>query len=60
MANLLLILLCLFAVLASVVFITERYARPIDERQQSNLSRILIILVFVLLLGRLLQYFIES
>lgn len=60
MENLLLILLCLFAALAVVVFVAEKYAKPMEPEQQAKLSRIFIILVFVLLTARLVQYLLEG
>lgn len=60
MGNLLLILLCLFAALAVVVMLAEKFAKPMDVEQQSKLSRIFIVLVFLLLVGRLIQYMLES
>ncbi|MBL4827958.1 MAG: hypothetical protein JKY66_09650 [Spongiibacteraceae bacterium] len=56
MGNLLLILLCLFGALAVVVFVAQKYAKPIDDKQQAKLSRVFIVLVFVLLVGRFIQY----
>jgi len=58
--NLFLILLILFAVLALVVKITERYAKPIAQEQQGTLSRIIIVLIFVMLIARLIQYLLAS
>jgi len=60
MNNLFLILLMLFAVLAVVVKVTERYAKPIAPEQQGTLSRIIIVLVFVMLVARLIQFLLES
>lgn len=57
MGNLLLILMCLFTGLALVVFVAERYAKPMEKEQQAKLSRILIVLIIVLLLGRVLQHY---
>lgn len=60
MGSLLTILLILFVVLAVVVMLTERYAKPIDSEQQSKLSRVIIILVFVMLSARLIQFLLEN
>ncbi|MFT5693356.1 MAG: threonine/homoserine/homoserine lactone efflux protein [Oceanicoccus sp.] len=60
MGNLLTILLILFVVLAVVVMLTERYAKPIDAEQQSKLSRVIIILIFVMLSARLIQFLVEN
>ena len=49
--------MCLFAGLALVVFVAERYAKPMEKQQQAKLSRILVVLIFVLLLGRVLQHY---
>lgn len=57
MGNLLLILFCLFAGLGLVVFVAERYAKPLEREQQAKLSRIFVVLVFLLLLGRVLQHY---
>ena len=60
MGNMLTILLILFVVLAVVTKLTEKYASPIDAEQQSKLSRIIVILIFVMLTARLIQYWVES
>ena len=60
MGNLLTILLILFVVLAVIVMLTERYAKPIDAEQQSKLSRVIIILIFVMLSARLIQFLVEG
>ncbi len=57
MGNLLFILICLFAVLALVVWFAERYAKPLEKAQQARLSRIIIVLIMLLLVGRLLDYY---
>ena len=56
MGNLLTILLILFVVLAVVIKVTEKHARPIAPEQQSKLWRILVILVFVSLIIQMIQY----
>ena len=60
MESLLTILLILFVVLAVVVTLTEKYAKPIDAEQQSKLSRMIIILIFVMLSARLIQFLVEN
>lgn len=55
MTNLLLILGVLFVVLALVVYLTGRFSKPMDPERQNKLSRIAMVLIMVLLLGRLLQ-----
>ena len=57
MGDLLLIILVLFAVLAIVVKLTEKYAKPMDSEQDAKWSRIIIILIAILLLGRLVQHY---
>jgi hypothetical protein len=49
--------MCLFVGLGLVVFVAERYAKPLEKQQQAKLSRILVVLIFVLLLGRVLQHY---
>ncbi|MEE8057554.1 MAG: hypothetical protein V3T17_06935 [Pseudomonadales bacterium] len=56
MGSLLLIILILFAVLALVVKVTEKHAKPLDNVQQSKISGIIIILILVMLVGRLIQH----
>ena len=60
MANLLIILVVLFAVLALVVKLTEKHAKPIDAKEQNKLSRIAMVLIVMLILGRLIQEIIKS
>ncbi len=60
MGNLLLIIVVLFAVLALVVKLTEKHAKPMGNEQQSKFSRIIIILILILSVGRLLQYYISG
>jgi len=57
LGNLLIILVCLFAALWLLVVVAGRYAKPLDKQQQAKLSRILVILIFVLLLARVLDYY---
>ena len=56
MATLLTILLVLFIALAVVVKLTEKYGQPMAPEQQSKLWRLLVILIFVSLIIRLIQY----
>ena len=53
--TLFIILGVLFAVLAVVVYFTERHGKPMSAEQQSKLSRISIILIFVLLVAGLIK-----
>ena len=55
MTNLLTILLVLFAVLGVLVIVLEKYAKPVSAEAQSRMSSIIIVLVFILLVGRLLM-----
>jgi hypothetical protein len=57
MGNLLFILICLFVALWLVIKVAERYAKPLQPEQQAKLSRVLVILIFLLLLGRVLQHY---
>lgn len=50
------ILLALGVALALTVKLTERLGRPLEPGEQARLSRILMLLVFVLLVARLLQH----
>ncbi|WP_101760594.1 hypothetical protein [Oceanicoccus sp. KOV_DT_Chl] len=50
MSNLLLVLLVLFISLAIVVKLTERFGKPMEPEQQSQLSRVAMILIALLLL----------
>jgi hypothetical protein len=60
MGNLLVILLCLFGALAVVVVLTGKFSKPISNEQQSKLSRIIMVLIFVMLVARLIQYLVEG
>jgi heme/copper-type cytochrome/quinol oxidase subunit 2 len=53
--TLLIILLVVFAVVALMVTVGERYAKPMDEQQQRKYSKILPLLVFVLLFASLIK-----
>ncbi|WP_211827300.1 hypothetical protein [Kistimonas asteriae] len=55
MTKLLTILLVLFAVLGVLVMVLERYARPVSAETQSRMSSTIMVLVFILLVGRLLM-----
>lgn len=57
MPALLWILLLLFAALALLLWLTERFSSPLSQTQQARLSRWLIPLVFCLLLAGLLRHF---
>lgn len=53
--TLLIILLCVFAAVALMVFLGERYAKPMDNEQQQKYAKILPILVFIVLIGSLIK-----
>ncbi|ARN74957.1 hypothetical protein [Oceanicoccus sagamiensis] len=56
MSNLLLILGVLFVALVVVVKLTERFAKPVDERQQANMSRLAMVLIMLLLVLGLIRH----
>ncbi|MDA7746967.1 hypothetical protein N8878_06500 [Psychromonas sp.] len=45
----------LFIALVLMVILVERFAKPTDEKQQANYSKILTILVFVMLVAALIK-----
>jgi len=53
--TLLIILLIVFAAVALMVILGERFGSPMDEEQQSKYAKILPILVFILLLGGIIN-----
>ncbi len=57
MNNLILLLLMIFAGVALMVVLGERFARPLDAEQSSRLSRWLLPLVGIMLLLSLLDYY---
>lgn len=57
MTNLIIILVVLFVTLAIVVTVAEKYAKPVDEKQQSKLSFITLLLMGGLLIAALFQQF---
>ena len=60
MGNLLLILAVLFAVLIVVVKLTEKYAKPVEGEQDSKLSRIIMVMIMLLLIGQLIQHYVTG
>ncbi|MBL4909785.1 MAG: hypothetical protein JKX78_07150 [Alteromonadaceae bacterium] len=52
---LLIILSCVFAAVALMVFFGERYAKPMDNEQQKKYAKILPLLVFIVLIGSLIK-----
>ncbi len=59
MHNLLAILLVLFAALAIVVKVAERYGKPLEPAQQARLWRVLVVLIVAGLIMRLIQQLLE-
>jgi len=57
--TLLIILLCVLAAVALMVFLGERYAKPMDNEQQQKYAKILPILVFIVLIGSLIKMLIS-
>jgi len=55
MMTLLIILASIFAVVALMVILGERFAKPIKDEEQRKYARILPILVFVVLIGSLIK-----
>ncbi|AMO55270.1 hypothetical protein [Endozoicomonas montiporae] len=53
--NLLTILMLLFATLAVIVMVTEKYGKPMDNEKQAKWSKIIMVLVFALILIRILK-----
>jgi len=53
--TLLIILVVVFVGIGLMVFLGERFAKPMTEEDQSKYSKILPILVFVLILGGLIK-----
>jgi len=47
--TLLIILVCVFAVVALMVILGERFGKPMTDEQQSKFSKISVILVFIIL-----------
>jgi uncharacterized membrane protein HdeD (DUF308 family) len=56
MANLMIILLLIFAAVAVLVVVTERWGKPLSSGKMQKLSGIFWILLGILLLARLVQY----
>ena len=53
--TLLIILGSVFLAVALMVILGERFAKPMDEEQQTKYSKILPILVFIMLFGALIK-----
>lgn len=53
--TLLIILLAVFAGIALMVVLGERFGKPMDDEEQAKYSKIIPILVFILLVGSLIK-----
>ncbi|WP_193755578.1 hypothetical protein [Psychromonas sp. psych-6C06] len=53
--NVFIILAVLFAAIALMVIVVERFAKPVDEQKQAKYSKILPILVFIMLFASLIK-----
>jgi hypothetical protein len=58
MGNLLLILLVLFVALIVVVKFTEKNAKPLTSEQQAKMSKIFMVLIFVMLVAAIVKYYV--
>ena len=56
MENLLTLLFFLFLAVVAMVFLLERFGKPMDEAQQASLSRWILPLVAVLAIASLIRY----
>ena len=57
MENLFKLLFILFAAVALMVFVLERFGKPFEDEQQSKLSRWVLPLIAILLIAQLLRYY---
>jgi len=53
--TLLIILACVFAAVALMVFLGERFGKPMSEGQQAKFSKTTWILVFVILIAAIIK-----
>jgi amino acid permease len=53
--TLLIILACVFAVVALMVILGERFGKPMSEGQQAKFSKVTWVLVFVILLAAIIK-----
>lgn len=53
--TLLIILGCVFGVVALMVFLGERFGKPMSDEQQTKFSKISWVLVFMVLLGAIIK-----
>lgn len=59
MDNLFKILIILFASLAVMVFVLERIGKPMDDEQQSKISKWFLPLMAILALASIFRYFMD-
>lgn len=52
---LLIILACVFGVVALMVVLGERFGKPMSNKQQANFSKVSWILVFIILLAAIVR-----
>lgn len=57
--TLLIILLAVFAGIALMVVLGERFGKPMDDEEQAKYSKIITVLVFILLVGSLIKMLLE-
>jgi hypothetical protein len=55
--TLIIILLAVFAGIALMVVLGERFAKPMTDEEQSKYSKVIPILVFILIVGSLIKMF---
>lgn len=60
MSNLFLILGILFITLLVVVHLTERFGTPMDPAKQAKMSRFVMLGIMLLLIARLIQYWVSG
>jgi len=53
--TLLIILVCVFAAVALMVVLGERFGKPMSDKQQAKFSKVSWILVFVLILAAIIK-----
>jgi hypothetical protein len=55
--TLIIILLAVFAGIALMVVLGERFAKPMTDEEQAKYSKVIPILVFILIVGSLIKMF---
>jgi hypothetical protein len=53
--TLLIILACVFGVVALMVVLGERFGSPMSKEQQAKFSKVSLILVFIILVGAIIK-----